>query len=146
MGYSDQKFYARPLVKEASINFGTSTGAGTASNSLGIPAGTYLPKFIKRTQVKNVRVACTTIPNASATAVVISLLNGTNTFAAITVTTATQGQFLDGVMTASNAVFAAGGAVTGNIIGTFTASGGNAGVYDVYFEEQELFDPSVTQA
>lgn len=138
MGYSDQKFYARPLVALGAFDLGTSTGAGTASNSLTQTAANVLPAFARRTQVGNVQVECITAPNAAATALVLSFLNGTATFAAVTLTTATVGQVISGVMTAANAIFAAGGQPTEGLIGTFTASGGTAGKYSIQFEQQEL--------
>jgi hypothetical protein len=139
MGYSDQKYYARPLVKVASaVAFGTSTGAGTASNSLAQPTGTYLPQYIRRTQITGVKVVAATAIAANANPVSLNLINGTNTFAAVAVGTATQGQTFSGVVTASNAVFAAGGQPTMNLIGTWTASGGTSGTWDIYFEQEEL--------
>lgn len=140
MGYSDPKFYSRPLVQVGqALSFSTFTGAGTASNSIGLPAGSYLPAFVRRTQINAIRVIPTTIPNAAATALVMSFLNGTSTFATVTLTTAAAGTALSATVTAANAVFAVGGQPTCNIIGTSTASGANVGVYDIYFEDQELF-------
>lgn len=139
MGYSDQKYYARPLISVLmGQSMGTSTGAGTASNSLAQPAGAPLPSFTNRTKINAVTVIPTVAPNANATALVMSFLNGTSTFATVTLTTATAGQVLTGVMTPANAVFAAAGQPTFNLIGTFTASGGTAGAYTVLFEQQEL--------
>lgn len=137
MGYSDQKFYARPQVDLGQFDLGTSTGVGTASNSLTQTAANVLPAFTRRTQVNNIEVEVVTAPNANATALVLSFLNGTNTFGAVTLTTATAGQIIAGVMTPANAIFSAGGQATEGLIGTFTASGGTAGKYRVQFEEQE---------
>lgn len=139
MGYSDQKFYARPLINIVpSADFGTSTGVGTASNTLASPAANPLPTFARRTTVGNIRVQCLAAPNVNATALVMSFLNGTATFATVTLTTATAGQTLSGVMTAPNSTFTAGGQPTYGVIGTFTASGGTAGKWEIYFEQQEL--------
>lgn len=139
MGYSDQKYYARPLelVGAGAVDFGTSTGAGTASNSLASPTANPLPAFSQKTQINNIQVEVIAAPNANATALVMGFLNGTATFGSVTLTTATAGQILKGVMTAANAVFAAQGQATYNVIGTFTASGGTAGKYAIQFEQQE---------
>lgn len=142
MGYSDQKYYARPLIKAAAaVAFGSSTAAGTASNSLAQPAGTYLPPFIRRTQITGFKVVADTAINANATPVTINLLNGTSTFgtAAVGGTLGTQGAVASGVITsAANAVFAAAGQPTMGLTGTFTASGGTSGTWDIYFEQDEL--------
>jgi hypothetical protein len=138
MGYSDQKYFSRPQVDIGVFDLGTSTGAGTASNSLTQTAANMLPAFTRRTQINNIEVEVIVAPNAAATALVLSFLNGTNTFGAVTLTTATASQILSGVMTAANAIFAIGGQPTEGLIGTFTASGGTAGKYRIQFEEQEL--------
>jgi hypothetical protein len=138
MGYSDQKFYSRPLGYVAIADMGTATATGTASNSLAQPTASPLPAFARRTAIGNIQVLVIAAPNASATVQVLSFLNGTNTFATVTVTTATASQVLSAVMTASNATFAAGGQPTYNLIGTFTASGGTGGKYEILFEQQEL--------
>jgi hypothetical protein len=138
MGYSDQKFYSRGLFRVSNaVSFGTSTGAGTASNS--VTSGINFPKFTRRTQVNKIRVICTTIPNVSSTALNLVFLNGTNTFGAIAVTTATTSQVLDATMTAANAIFAADSQPTASAQGTATVSGAANGSYDIYFEEQELY-------
>lgn len=140
MGYSDQKYQARPLVLvgAGAVDMGTSTGAGTASNSLASPTANPLPAFNRRTQINAIKVEVIAAPNAAATALVMGFLNGTGTFGSVTLTTATAGQILSGVMTAGNAIFAAAGQPTYNVIGTFTASGGTAGKYAIQFEQQEL--------
>lgn len=138
MGYSDQKFYSRPQIDYGVFDLGTATASGTASNSLTQTAANMLPSYTRRTQINNVQVECIVAPNASATALVLSFLNGTNTFAAVTLTTATASQILSATMTAANAIFAVNGQATEGLIGTFTASGGTAGKYRIQFEEQEL--------
>lgn len=138
MGYSDPKFYARELnLVAVAASFGTATAnSATGANATAVAA---LPKFFRKTTVNKVRLRCTVIPNASSTALVASFVNGTNTFATVTLTTATVGQFLDGVVTASNATIAADAAPTINLTGTATASAAANGSYDVLFETQESF-------
>jgi len=139
MGYSDQKYYARPLVKVASaIAFGTSTGAGTASNSLAQPAASQLPEFINRTKITMVEAIAVTAIAANANPVNLTILNGTNIVAQIPVGTFTAGQVGTATVTSANAVFTAGTQPTMALIGTFTASGGTSGTWDLYFEQQEL--------
>lgn len=137
--YSDQKFYSRyerPLG--SAVSFGTSTGSGTASNTLTAVAA--LPKVLRRCQINKIRFKCTTIPNASATAVVAQFKNGTNVFGTVVLTTLASLGFADGVITsAANAILAADTQPTIDITGTFTASGGAVGSYDMVWEQQELF-------
>ena len=138
MGYSDQKFYSREENRVLNaIAFGSATGAGTASNSLAAPAATYLPSFYRRTVINKLSTICLTAPNAAATAVTLTILNGTNTAGSVVVTTATAGQVIQGVVTANN-TFTALGEPTMALIGTWTASGGTSGTWDLYFETQEL--------
>lgn len=142
MGYSDQKYYSRPLVKVVgALAFGSSTAAGTASNSLVQPTGTYLPAFLRRTQITGLKAIAATAANVNAFPVSIVLFNGTATAGQIQIavtTGGTQGQVFTGTMTAANAVFAAGGQPTVGLVGTFTASGGTSGTWDIYFEQDEL--------
>jgi len=138
MGYSDQKYYARPFVKVAgAIAFGTSTGAGTASNSLAQPAASQLPSFLRRTAVTGLKAIAVTAPNANATPLALTIYNGTAVLGTISCA-GTIGQVFTGVVTAANSTFTAGGQPTMGLIGTFTASGGTSGTWDLYFEQEEL--------
>ncbi len=83
---------------------------------------------------------CTTIPNAAATAVIAQFKNGTSVFGTVVLTTLASGGFADGVITsAANSVLAIDTQPTIDITGTFTASGGNVGIYDIDFELQENY-------
>jgi len=139
MAYSDQKFYARPLLQIAqAASFGTSTAGDSTGHDLS-DVYTGLPKFVRRSKVNAIRVRCTTIPDAGSTAVVVNFTNGTDILGAVTVTTATAGQFLDCTMTPANSTFAADGQLTVDMTGTSTASGDANGSYDIWAEIQELF-------
>jgi hypothetical protein len=137
MAYADQKFYSREVVPQAfAVSFGTATGAGTASNTFTAVAA--LKKTFRRTQINKIRMRCTTIPNASATAVIAQFKNGTNVFGTVVLTTLASLGFADGVITSSaNAILAADTQPTVDITGTFTASASAIGAYDIDFEEQE---------
>jgi hypothetical protein len=138
MSYSDPQYAARPFARVVqAVDFGTST-ASSATGANTTPT-VYLPKFFRRTQVNNVRMTVTTIPDAGSTALVASFKNGTSTFATVTLTTATLNEVLDGTLTAANAIFAADGQPTVVVTGTATASGDAQGAYHVDFELQELF-------
>lgn len=138
--YSDQKFYSRVLIPA-----GFALSFGTATNATSVAAATtgVLTKFKRKISISAIRLRCTTIPNASATVLKASFLNGTSTFGTAVLTTATAttgGQWLDGVITsAANAVLAADTQPTITSSGTFTASGDAIGSYDVYFEVTEQF-------
>jgi hypothetical protein len=147
MSYSDPKYYARSMQPAAfALSFGTATAAGTASNTLSAAEAGALPKFKRKTSISAIRMRCTTIPNASATAVIAQFKNGTSVFGTVVLTTATAssgGQQLDGVITsAANAVLAADTRPTVDITGTFTASAGAVGAYDIWFETQEQYAAS----
>ena len=138
MAYTDAKFNVRQITRVlGAASFGTAT-ASSATGADTTPA-VYLPKFFRRTQVLGVRMTVTTIPDAGSTALKANFLNGTSTFATVTLTTATAGQVLSGTVTAANAVFAADGQPTLTVTGTSTASGDAQGSYNVDFEVQELF-------
>jgi hypothetical protein len=139
MSYSGPEFAVRhKSLIDNDYTFGTFTGAGTAANTLTSP-GLALPAFIRRQKLTNIQFVCRTIPNAAATDLKAILLNGTNTAAVVTLTTATAGQSLTGTVTDSNATFSAGTTPTFKVTGTATASGGAVGVYDVFFETQEQY-------
>jgi len=139
MAYPDQKYYSRPLQLLAqAASFGTSTAGDTVGHDLtDVYAG--LPKFIRKSQIKALRVRCTVIPDAGSTALVAHFLNGTDTMGTITLTTATADQFFDVTLTAANTIFAADGQPTIKTTGTSTASGDAQGSYDIWAEIQELF-------
>ena len=139
MSYSDQKFYSRrQSIALPALSFGTATASSATGLNL-TPTGAVLPKFFRRTAVTGVRARCTVSANAAATAYKLNLLNGTSTFATVTLTTATASGVYDGTVTASNATFAADGQPTFNITGTSTASGDAAGTFEITFETQELY-------
>jgi len=138
MSYSDAQFYTRKQdIVLPALSFGTATASSATGLNL-TPAGAVLPKFFRRTQVLAVRVRCTTSANAAATNYKLNLLNGTSTFATVTLTTATASGVIDGTVTSSLSTFAADGQPTFTITGTSTASGDAAGAYEITFETQEL--------
>ena len=135
MAYSDPKFqiaYERIVLQATS--FGTATAASAVGCDLDLSAVAILPKFIRRVEVKAIRVRCTVIPDAGSTAVKLHFLNGTSTFGVVTLTTATAGQWIDGTVTASNAIIAANDQPTCKTTGTATASADAMGTYEITFE------------
>ena len=140
MSYTDQKYYVRPLTLVGdNRSFGTATASGAAGFTLSTL--TELPKFIKRTQVNQVRLKVRTAPNAAATGLVVTMLNGAGTYGTAVLTTATAGQTVDfTITTASNGTFAAAAQPTLSLVGTSTASGGTAGAYDIFYESREMYD------
>lgn len=138
MSYSDQKFQTRV---NGILSPNTSWGTATASSATGhdTTGVVVLPKLFRRTAINNLRMRCSVIPNAASTVVKANFLNGTNTFAVVTLTTATAGQILDATVTATNGTFAADGQPTVNLVGTATASAAASGSWEVWVEAQELF-------
>lgn len=138
MGYSDQKFYARPQTMQA--DSGVATGTFTAGAACNQPLAFALPKFDRRTKVTNVKVVVKTASAANTTAVTLNFLNGTSTFAvvAITPTTATAGSEVAATMTLANATFSAASGPSVTVLGTATASAQTYGAHEVFFEVQEL--------
>ena len=140
MGYSDQKFYTRPLVP---VRFNaTSTSTATASAQVVTSTDVaQLPEFQRRTEITGFVAKVVTAPNAGATTTKLALLNGTNTFAVATIGTNTAGVDVVGSITsAANAVFAANGQPTLNVVSTATASQTvTQGNYDLYFEQTERY-------
>ena len=152
MGYSDQKYYDRPLVGKAAaaVAYGTATASGTASNSLAQPAATVLPVYLRRTKVIGVEVVCVTAEGATQVGPInLTILNGTATLASVAVQTATVGQVFyvststtpaGAVYNGANATFAAFAGASSALIGTFTASGATSGTWDIWLEAQEQPD------
>ena len=137
MAYPDQKYYARPLqLWGSAVDMGLSVATTVARTD----AAVGIPKLIRKSQVNAIRLRVDTIPNASATALVASFVNGTDTFGTVTLTTATADEFLDVTITSTaNAVIAADVQVTVNIAGTATATDDVLGDYDIWAEVQEEF-------
>jgi len=140
-------FYTDPslqVVHFDQVQPATSFGTATAASAVGcdFTGVGALPKFTKRLKVSKVRFKCTVIPDSGSTAVKAHLLNGTNTFAVVTLTTATAGQWLDGTVTSANATIDADVVPTINTTGTATASADAMGTYEVYFEYKFAFDPA----
>lgn len=163
MGYSDSKYYSRPLelMGQSAVLTGTLTASSTAN---AIAAAAYrIPKFVQRSKV----VAAKLVVKTAATIgqQVISLQNGTNVFATTTNTStnaagteltftltntaslSTNTQtitFSNGLVTTNTvtsttdwSIFAAGVGITVSVAGTATASGDSFGAHDLWVEAQE---------
>lgn len=164
MGYSDQKFYSKETYMAADST--VATGTITASGANNVATAFPLPVETSPRQMVGIRAVVKTAPATNLTNVNMNFLNGTNTFAVVTIGTLTAGQTAIGTLTntASTAVTtqtitASSGAVTTNTItsttnwakigsssaitvtvnGTGTASAQNYGAYELYFDEQLLF-------
>ena len=138
MGYSDQKFYNRVWARAAyAASFGTATASAT--DGANTTPAVYFPQFDRRTAINALKMVVTTIPDSGSTALKASFKNGTNTFATVTLTTATAGQVLDGTINTSYNTFTADSAPTVVVTGTATASADAQGAYSIDFEQQELF-------
>jgi hypothetical protein len=136
MPYTDPKFQVNvPGILSPPTSWGTATVSGAIATT-GI---VVLPKFFKAEKFTSINARCTVIPNAASTALVANFLNGTNTFATITLTTATAGQVVSGVVTESNATFAAAGQPTVNLNGTATASAAAQGSWEIFAETKEAY-------
>ena len=168
MGYSDQKYYSRPMeiMGQSGVLTGTLTASSTAN---AIAAAAYrIPKFIKRTKVNGGKFV---VKTAATTGLqVISLLNGTNTFATTTntstnaagieitltltntastavstqTTTLPNGSTVVGTITTTTdwSIFGTGTGITVAVAGTATASGDSFGAFDMWLEVQEKPDVS----
>jgi hypothetical protein len=137
MSYSDFKSTNRyTLLMKAAGSYGTATAAATNGADVDGPA---LPEFTRRTKVNKVKLLVTTAPDNGSTNLVAHFLNGTDTFATVTLTTATAGEVLDGTVTAANAIFDADEAPTTKVTGTATASADANGAYDIIFDVVELY-------
>lgn len=136
MSYPDQKYMTRPLqFWGQAVDFGLSVATTVARTD----AVAQLPKFIRKSQVNAIRLRCTTIPNAAATALKLSFLNGTDTFGTAVITTATADQVIDVTIDTDYNVFAADGQPTVSISGTATATNDSVGDFDIWAEVQEEF-------
>lgn len=163
MGYSDQKYYARPL--ELLGQSGALTGTFTASNTAGtLAAAAYrIPKFIRPAKIDDAKLVVKTA--ATTGSQVISLLNGTVVFATTTNTstnaagteitftmtntastavttqtiTAANGSVSTNTVTSTTdwRIFAAGVGVTVQVAGTATASGDTFGAFDLWVDQHE---------
>lgn len=137
MSYTDPMFHARPQVLVADTrSFGTATASGAAGYTLSDVV--ELPRFLRRTRLNAVRLKVRVIPNAAATGLIASLLNGTTTVGTAVLTTAALGATIDFTLTSSLSTFTASTEPTISLVGTSTASGGAAGSYDIFYEQQEL--------
>lgn len=138
MSYSDQKFYTNQFVNVANArSFGTATASSTTGAVLSDVV--ELPKFIKRSVITACRLKVTTIPNAASTALIATLLNGTNAIGTAVLTTAALGATVDfTITTASNGTLTAATEPTISLVGTATASAAANGAYDVFFQFNEL--------
>lgn len=166
MGYSDQKYYARPMdiIGQSGVLTTTATASNTAN---AIAAAAYrIPKFIKRTKVNAGKFV---VKTASTTGQqVISLLNGTNTFATATntstnaagsefsitltntastavttqTTTLANGSTVVSTVTTTTdwSIFGTGVGITVAFGGTATASGDSFGAHDLWIEKMEKPD------
>ena len=135
MGYSDQKFYARPYVAVANASLGTST-ASSGSVQTYVNAVT-MPVFKRATKVNKIDFTVGIASNAAS--VLATLKNGTATMGTATIGAGTAGQTISLVPTGATGTFTAASGPTLVLTGTETASGKSAGSFIVEFEQQELF-------
>jgi len=139
MGYADQKYHAHPQITAMdSGTAGTSTASGNNVISTG-PTNQALPNFFRRTAVQSVRVYVITAPQTNVSGLVLNFLNGTNTFASVTVGSSTVGSVLTGTMSTAYNTFTSGSGPTLQVTASATAASMTLGVYDVDFDEQTLF-------
>lgn len=163
MGFSDQKFYARPLENVAVVapaSLGTITASGTAT----ITAAIVLQEFKRRTKINAVRVYTVGAGNVTG-GTILNFLNGTNTFAVCTAV-ATTGSFADATInanivttstvtnsfsngstavatittTTTQAILSSNTQPTVTVLAIGTASAQTIGTYAVWMECQEQFD------
>lgn len=163
MGYSDQKYYARPLhlLGQSGVLVGTLTASSTAN---AIAAAAYrIPKFIRPAKVIDAKLVVKTASTTGSQ--VISLLNGTNTFATTTntstnaagteitftmtntastavstqTTTLPNGSTVVGTITTTTdwRIFGTNTGVTVAVGGTGTASGDSFGAFDLWVDQHE---------
>ena len=149
MAYTDVINNSRfqiPLIP-ALVGVGTSTGAGTATNTLVAAINPIQRRFIRPVQVNAIKVYVGTAPVAGATGVTMAFMNGTSTFATAVVGTNTATSWVDATVTSSlSKLFTVGtdGTATNvnptiNMIGTATASGLAFGTYLIDVEVSEPF-------
>jgi len=165
MGYSDQKYHARPLVNSMLSNGGTATfTTTTAGTGTQTGIGTF-KSYRRRTRINNIRLFTVTAAAANALVTDFIVLNGTNTVGTLTAAPAA-GTFSDFVMaanvvttstvtnsfangstgtatittTTTQSIFGTGSAPTLTVVSTATASAQSGGVYVIDFEEIEQFD------
>lgn len=137
MGYSDSKYYSRPLEPFVGIAFGTATASGT--NTLASPLTPLLPVFIRKSKITAFSVVPTVAASAGVVAGTFVILNGTATAGQGSVV-GTAGGAINGTITAANANFAAGAGPTYQLIlSTATASAVTSGTFTVQLESQEVF-------
>jgi hypothetical protein len=135
MGYSDQKYYARPLEQYVSIIFGTATASGT--NTLASPTSPLLPVYIRKTKLTAFSVLPTTAAAVGVVAGTFVILNGTATAGQCSVVGAA-GTAIVGTITAANASVGTGTGFTYELIlNTATASGVATGTFTVQVEATE---------
>lgn len=137
MAYSDQKYYTRQPVKVSdNLDLGTSTASG--ANTLAVTEGDIFDPF-RKTRILSVKAYVVTAADTGSTDWQLEVLNGTDTAAVIVLTTQTAGSWVDGTVTAANALFGTDTAFTLQVTGTATASGDSAADVDLWFEVRENF-------
>ena len=139
MAYTDAQFNIRYLIPVLPLATASLTGTGTAVATGGALTATSFPTFIRRSAIKNVFVSIVTAPVAAVTGELINFTNGTNTFATATIGTLTAGQTVSVAATANN-TFADAGQPAGTVIGTLTSTATGAGLFNIWFDVQELYE------
>lgn len=137
--YASPNFNVRTFIP---AGFAVDLGVSGATTIAATDRAATLPKFKRRTEISAIRLRCTTIPNANATNLVVSFLNGTDTFATATVTGASADDFIDAtvVTTGDVNVIAKDVQPTVSVAGTATGASDSLGDYDIWFEVEEKFD------
>lgn len=139
MGYSDQKYFSRPLTGAGTLN-GTATASGTNALTGSTDLKAIAPNYTRKTVVNLIEVKAQAAPAANWTALTFIAKNGTATVGSISnVGTFTAGQTGTLTATVANSTFTAGSGLTYVLDGTGTASGQSFGTLRVDVESQELY-------
>jgi|SRR5579859_1585821 len=139
MAYPDAQFNSRYTVPCVGLTTASLTGTGTAVATGGALTATAFPVFVRRSAVRNVTIVVVTAPVAAVTGELINFTNGTNTFATATIGTLTAGQVVS-VAGNANSTFADLGQPAGTVIGTLTSTATGAGLFNIWFDVQELYE------
>lgn len=135
MGYSDQKYFSRPLEPIVGIIFGTATASGT--NTLASPVSPLLPVVIRKSKLTAFSIVPTTAASAGVVAGTFVILNGTATAGQCSVVGAA-GTAIVGTITAANANLGTNTGFTYELIlNTATVSGATTGTFMAELEFQE---------
>jgi hypothetical protein len=135
MAYTDPQFTVQATKL---LNPVTGTATASATNGTNVTVQLYSPT--RKLDVNKLRLVVAVVPKTGAMALIVNIMNGTNTVGSATMgTNTTAGSFIDATLVTSNTRVNADSVLTAVVTGSATASADTIGTMLVELDHTPVF-------